>query len=102
MAQVLDAVEETIAALLPSTPARDEAVERYRATRRTDRDAFETHIAPMLEHEQLTVVRDTKALIRARVNAVATDAIDVFSLREGEELNGAAIELRDSIGANHA
>jgi hypothetical protein len=38
-----------------------------------------------------------KGLVRAKMNALAVDAIDVMNLSPNEEINGLAIETRDRL-----
>lgn len=52
---------------------------------------FETHIEPHLGPDAAGAVQDFKGLVRARVNALAVDSVDVM----GYEQNGAALEIRD-------
>lgn len=52
---------------------------------------FEQHIAPHLPPEAAGDVHDFKGLVRARVNALAVDSVDVM----GYEQNGVALEVRD-------
>lgn len=58
-------------------------------------ETFEKLIEPLLPKDKQTekVVKDFKALIRARINALAVDACDVM----GNDLNGAGQELRDRL-----
>jgi hypothetical protein len=58
-------------------------------------EAFEELVEP-----QTTNAADVdkfKGLVRAKMNALAVDAIDVMSLLPGEEINGYAIETTDRL-----
>lgn len=59
-------------------------------------EAFEEHIEPHLPPECAGQIQSFKGLVRARMNALAVDAIDIFSLKDGA-LNGAAQDIRDSL-----
>lgn len=106
MAQVLEAVEEVHVAALDD--AHPDAVRAYReqrmlttsnkeAERTAGRRAFAEHIEPLLEARVVAKLRELKELVRAKMNAVAVDAIDIFSLDPDEELNGAALDFRDRL-----
>lgn len=58
-------------------------------------EAFETHIEPHLPPEAAGAVQDFKGLVRARMNAVAVDAVEIFEL-DGAR-NGVALDLRDAL-----
>lgn len=61
-------------------------------------EAFEAHIEPHLPGDAAGAVQDFKGLVRARMNALATDAVDIISLGDAA-LNGAAQDLRDQLSA---
>jgi hypothetical protein len=60
-------------------------------------EAFEADIEPHLPVEAAGKIQSFKGLVRARMNALATDAVDIISLGETAELNGVAQELRDQV-----
>lgn len=106
MAQVLEEVEEAFVALV--APGHDEAIAQYRADRSAvdgDRPdatrrhgAFERHIAPLLPGAVGAQLQSLKGQIRAKFNALAKDCADLIKLGETGELNGAALDLRHSLG----
>lgn len=53
---------------------------------------FEETVEPHLPNE---VAQDFKAMARRKMNAIAVDACEIIALKEGEEINGAMIEVRD-------
>lgn len=55
-------------------------------------DHFDDQVAPHLPPD---VAEAAKGIIRRKMHALALDSIEVILLKPGEELNGAAIELRD-------
>lgn len=55
-------------------------------------DAFDKDIAPQVSPE---TAEDFKGIVRRKLHALALDSIEFMSLKEGEEVNLAAIELRD-------
>lgn len=59
-------------------------------------EAFEQQIEPHLPDDLRPELRNFKGLVRARINALATDAVDLMSL-DGQEQNGVALELRDQL-----
>jgi hypothetical protein len=59
-------------------------------------EAFEQQIEPYLPPDAKAARQSFKGLIRARINALATDAVDLLSL-DGQEQNGVALELRDQL-----
>lgn len=61
-------------------------------------EGFEQTIQPLLPDTAGGAVQDFKGLVRARINALATDAVELIEL-DGTERNGAAIELRDRLHA---
>lgn len=106
MAQVLEEIEEGFAALVP--PGNGEAIDAYRRQRTlsTSRDdaerergkrAFEEHVMPLLPVAAAAVIQNVKGTVRARMNALATDAIDVMRLGERAARNGLAQEFRDRL-----
>ena len=60
-------------------------------------EAFEQNIEPHLPPEQAGAVQDFKGLCRARMNALAKDAVDIMSLDGGAAINGVALDMRDSL-----
>lgn len=59
---------------------------------------FETHIEPHLPQDAAGAVQDFKGLVRARMNALAVDCVDLMALeRRAMEQNGAAQDLRDRL-----
>lgn len=61
-------------------------------------EAFETQIEPHLPAELAGEVQDFKGLVRARMNALAIDAVEIFSV-EDTAINGVAVEMRDRLSA---
>ena len=55
---------------------------------------FEEEIESHLAGELAGVVQDFKGLVRARMNALARDAVEIMSLREDEAQNGIGLDLR--------
>jgi hypothetical protein len=58
-------------------------------------EAFEELIEPKVDDEQ--AVATFKGLVRAKMNAITVDAIDVMNLRDDEAINGYAIETTDRL-----
>jgi hypothetical protein len=58
---------------------------------------FEQHIEPLIPAASAGAVQDFKGLVRARFNALKTDAVDIMSLSDAGAVNGAAMELRDQL-----
>jgi len=58
-------------------------------------EAFEQQIAPHLPAEAAGAVQDFKGLVRARMNALAVDAVEIFTLDTVP--NGVALEQRDAL-----
>lgn len=56
---------------------------------------FEEFIEPTLPPEAAGAVKDFKGLVRARFQALATDAVDIMSL-DGA-VNGVAVDMRDAL-----
>jgi hypothetical protein len=56
-------------------------------------ESFEEELEPHLE-DYPGAVQDFKGLVRARMNALAKDAVEIMSLREGDAQNGLGLELR--------
>lgn len=59
-------------------------------------EAFEEQIEPLLPESANDERQNFKGLVRARINALATDAVDLMSL-SGQEQNGVALDLRDQL-----
>lgn len=59
-------------------------------------DSFEKTIQPHLPAEASSDVQAYKALVRARLKALADDAADLLGL-DGGEINGIAQEFRDRL-----
>lgn len=59
-------------------------------------EAFENDIEPFLTDEANTARQNFKGLVRARINALATDAADLMSL-DGQVQNEVALDLRDQL-----
>jgi hypothetical protein len=55
---------------------------------------FDEHALPLLPKD---VAEAVKGAIRQKFHALALDAAEVATLKPGEELNGAAVELRDQV-----
>lgn len=53
---------------------------------------FDKHIAPLVPRE---VGETFKGIVRQKLHAMALDAIEINALQPGEEMNLAAVELRD-------
>lgn len=60
-------------------------------------EEFEKVIEPHLTPEAEGDVQSFKGLVRMRMNALATDAIDLMALGEAGEQNGVAMEIRDRL-----
>jgi hypothetical protein len=60
-------------------------------------EAFEEQIEPHLPEAVNAKRQSFKGLVRARINALATDAVDLMSLGEQQEQNGLGLELRDQL-----
>lgn len=58
-------------------------------------EAFEQNIEPHLPATAAGAAQDFKGLVRARMNALHVDAVDIFTL-DGAR-NGVAQELRDAL-----
>lgn len=58
-------------------------------------EAFEELIEPQVDDE--ASVKRFKGLVRAKMNALSVDAIDVMNLREDEAINGYAIDTTDRL-----
>lgn len=59
-------------------------------------EAFEEQIEPFLSDDANAARQNFKGLVRARINALATDAVDLMSL-DGQEQNGFGLDLRDQL-----
>lgn len=55
---------------------------------------FDEIIGPLVPAD---VAEQVKGIIRQKMHALALDAAEIAALKPGEELNGAAIELRDQL-----
>lgn len=55
-------------------------------------EEFEEKVEPDLSP---AVAAEFKATVRQKLHALALDACEIISLKPGEEINGAMIELRD-------
>ena len=58
-------------------------------------EAFEELVEP--HTTDAASIADFKGLVRAKMNALAVDAIDVMNLRADEAINGYAIETTDRL-----
>lgn len=58
-------------------------------------DEFEEKIQPHIPRQ---AAEDFKGIVRQKLHALALDACDLIALKPGEQVNGAAIELRDRLG----
>lgn len=75
---------------------RERVVQRYKRKYMAQvLEVFEQDIEPLLPKEAAGVVQDFKGLVRARMNALATDATEIFSLDEVR--NGVAEDIRDAL-----
>jgi hypothetical protein len=66
-------------------------------------EAFEDLVEPQTTNRES--VDTFKGLVRAKMNALAVDAIDLMNLQEGVEVNGLAIETTDRLyphGRSHS
>lgn len=99
MAQALEALEEMVVDGLGAEQAAE--VRAYRDARdrpaNPDKRAFQRHIEPLLPADVVRSLTDFKALVRARFNALATDAVEIMSLSDAGGLNGVALEMRDAL-----
>lgn len=59
-------------------------------------EAFEEQIEPYLPADAKEARQGFKGLVRARMNALATDAADLLAI-DGQAQNGVALELRDQL-----
>jgi hypothetical protein len=57
---------------------------------------FEKELQELLPESAAGAVQDFKGLVRARMNALATDAVDIMQLGD-EHRNGLALDFRDRI-----
>lgn len=60
-------------------------------------EAFEAEVEAHLPPGHEAAVKSFKAKVRARFNALATDATEIMSLSDTAEINGLALEMRDRI-----
>lgn len=58
-------------------------------------ESCEQHLEPHLPPEAAGALQDFKGLVRARLNALSSDAIDVMALSADTEINALAVEVRD-------
>lgn len=58
-------------------------------------EAFEELVEPQTTNRES--VDTFKGLVRAKMNALAVDAIDVMNLRDDEAINGYALETTDRL-----
>jgi hypothetical protein len=58
-------------------------------------EAFEELVEPQTTNRES--VATFKGLVRAKMNALAVDAIDVMNLQDGEAINGYALETTDRL-----
>lgn len=58
---------------------------------------FEENVQPHVPPE---VAEQFKGIVRQKLHAMALDTCEVIALRPGEEINAAAVELRDQVGAD--
>lgn len=103
MAQTLEALEELVITTMdvPTAAARSYREARDRppdaqGRPQGDRSAFQRHIEPHLTKPVTASVREFKGTVRARFNALATDATDVMALGD-DVVNVAAMEMRDRL-----
>jgi hypothetical protein len=59
-------------------------------------EQFERDLQELLPESAAGKVQDFKGLVRARMNALATDAVDIMQLGD-EHQNGLALEFRDRL-----
>jgi len=78
---------------------RDDFVQRQRKRYLAQvLEHFEQHIEPSLPPDAAGNVQDFKGLVRARMNALAVDALEIMALEDrAMAVNGAAQELRESL-----
>jgi uncharacterized cupredoxin-like copper-binding protein len=57
---------------------------------------FETKVEPHVPQE---VSEQFKWIVRQKLHAMAIDTCEVIALKPGEEINAAAVELRDQVEA---
>jgi hypothetical protein len=58
-------------------------------------EAFEELVEPKVDDAE--AVDKFKGLVRAKMNALAVDAIDVMNLRPDEEINGYGVDVTDRL-----
>jgi hypothetical protein len=58
-------------------------------------DEFEEKILPLLPASSHAAVDHFKGILRQKFNALAVDAAEIASLKDGEAVNGLAIEVKD-------
>jgi hypothetical protein len=59
-------------------------------------EKFESELQELLPESAAGSVQDFKGLVRARMNALATDAVDIMQLGD-EHQNGLGLEFRDRL-----
>lgn len=62
-------------------------------------EEFENEIEPRLPEK---VASDFKVLVRRKVSALATDCTQIMELDADQEVNGAALAVRDSLSPDSA
>lgn len=76
---------------------------RYLARILTEFEDTIEPLIPTIPASELPVVKDFKGSVRAKLNALAKDAIDVYTNTErGTQINVHAQELRDRLGPTSA
>lgn len=60
-------------------------------------EAFEEQIEPHLPKEAAGDIQSFKGLVRQRINALASDAVEIFTMPPGERLNGFGVDMRDQL-----
>jgi hypothetical protein len=60
------------------------------------RERFEVEVQALLPESAAGAVQDFKGLVRARMNALATDAVEIMQLGD-ERQNGLALDIRDRL-----
>lgn len=58
-------------------------------------EEFETRILPLLPKNSHAAVETFKGTLRQKFNALAVDSAEIASLKDGEKVNGLAIEVKD-------
>lgn len=60
-------------------------------------ESFEAELEGHLPDSLAGEVQNFKGLVRARMNALAKDAVDIMSLGDGQAQNGLALDLRHTL-----